>query len=34
MGMDTYGKIKGYVSPEQIVHVIKDRFNIEQLQAI
>lgn len=29
MGIDTYGKIKGYVSPEQIVHVIKDRFNVE-----
>lgn len=29
MSVDTYGKIKGYISPEQIAQTIRDKFGVE-----
>lgn len=29
MSIDTYGKIKGHISPEQIAQTIRDKFGIE-----
>ena len=29
MSIDTYGKIKGHISPEQIAQTIRDKFGVE-----
>ena len=34
MGRDTYGKIKGRISPEEIVRVIKEKFGVEAVSEV
>lgn len=34
MGIDTYGKIKGRISPEEIVMVIKEKLGIEAVSEV
>lgn len=34
MGRDTYGKIKGRISPEEIVRVIKEKFGVDAVSEV
>ena len=34
MGIDTYGEIKGRISPEEIVKVIKQKFGVDAVSEV